>query len=882
MSQDDKMDRSFLTADVDDLLRQLSTEEKIALLAGKDWWNTVDVPRLNIPSVKVTDGPGGARGDSFYHMTPASALPSATALASTFSLPLLQSAGQLLALEVLARNATALLAPTINIARSPLGGRAFESFSEDPTLAGQLAGAYVRGLQEGSSKEGDPGKGGVGAVIKHFVGNDQEHERMGEDSLMSPRALREIYLRPFQIALRLSSPSAFMTAYNKLNGTHCSENEWLLEEVLRKEWGFEGLVMSDWYGTYSVSESINAGMNLEMPGPGRWRAEGLVQHLINAHKIDLRQLDKVAGGVLKWVQKLARANEELVYSPASPEKTRTESQKEDAKFLRQLAGESIVLLKNEKSILPIQSPSSSASSPTKVAVIGPNAKAKILTGGGSATLRSAWSSSPWEGLSTNTPEGIELSHAQGAFTGKFMPTLDASFTCPDGSSGFQLSHYSLSPSGSREQDPAFVEKWDDSNMFLADFRPPNLTQDYITQLDAIWTPEEGGEYEFGVSVTGKGWVWVDDELVVDVSMPVKRGSSFFGSGSVEVKGKVKVEKGKYQRYAFKMVHDTRPPASNEANTPFRNPGIRLGFAPVISPEQLLSNAVSLAKESDIALLIVGLNADWESEGYDRPDLSLPLNTDRLISAVVDANPNTIVVIQAGSAVSMPWLDKVKGVLHAWYLGNETGSAIADIVYGFTNPSGRLPLTFPKREIDIAAHLNSKSARTKVYYEEGIWVGYKHFNARAIEPLFPFGHGLSYTSFSYANLRIVTPPPRKVKVAGADGWKVGVAVDVKNEGEREGKHTVLFFLTPPEETETGLKHPAWTLQGFEKVELAPGESKTVKVVFDKYAVSHWDELWDTWRAELGEWTVRIGVDAGKMWEGGQARFKIEEELEWKGL
>ncbi|TYJ51625.1 hypothetical protein B9479_007795 [Cryptococcus floricola] len=878
MSQNDKMDKSFLTADVDDLLKQLTTDEKIALLAGKDWWNTVDVPRLNIPSVKVTDGPGGARGDSFYHMTPASALPSATALASTFSLPLLHSAGQLLALEALARNATALLAPTINIARSPLGGRAFESFSEDPTLAGQLAGAYVRGLQEGSGKGEGLGEGGVGAVIKHFVGNDQEHERMGEDSLISPRALREIYLRPFQLALHLSSPSAFMTAYNKLNGTHCSENEWLLEEVLRKEWGFEGLVMSDWYGTYSVSESINAGMNLEMPGPARWRAEGLVQHLLNAHKIDPRQLDKVAGGVLKWVQKLARANEELVYSPASPEKTRRESQEQDAKFLRQLAGDGIVLLKNEGSILPIQPPTSTK--PKTIAVIGPNAKAKVLTGGGSATLRSSWSSSPWEGLFTNSPEGIELSHAQGAFTGKFLPTLDASFTCPDGSPGFQLSHFSLSSSGDREEEPTFVEKWDDSNMFLADFSPPNLSRDYITQLDAIWTPEEEGEYEFGLSVTGKGWVWVDGELVVDVSKPVKRGSAFFGSGSVEVKGKVKVEKGK--RYAFKMIHDTRPPATNDANTPFRNPGIRLGVAPLISPSKLISNAVALAKSSDIALLVVGLNADWESEGYDRPDLSLPLNTDKLISSVADANPNTIVVIQAGSAVSMPWVDKVNGVVHAWYLGNETGNAIADIVYGTTNPSGRLPLTFPKREIDIAAHLNAKSARTKVHYEEGIWVGYKHFNARDIEPLFPFGHGLSYTSFSYTNLRISTPPPKKVKKVKADGWKVEVEVDVKNEGEREGKHTVLFFLTPPEETETGLKHPEWTLQGFEKVELEAGETKTVKVVFDKYAVSHWDELWNTWRAELGEWTVRVGVDAGKMWEGEEAKFKIEDELEWRGL
>lgn len=260
--------------------------------------------------------------------------------------------------------------------------------------------------------------------------------------------------------------------------------------------------------------------------------------------------------------------------------------------------------------------------------------------------------------------------------------------------------------------------------------------------------------------------------------------------------------------------------------------MRLGYIQVIPASTLLSNAVSLAASSDVALLVIGLNSGWESEGYDRPDLSLPMDTDKLVSAVAEANPNTIVVIQAGSAVSMPWLDKVKGVVFAWYLGNETGNAIADIIYGYTNPSGRLPMTFPKRELDIPANLNYKSARTRVYYDEGIWVGYKHFNARGIDPLFPFGHGLSYTTFAYSGLHI-SQVPESPKNVGADGWRVEVGVQVENIGMEEGAHTVMFWLSPPPESPNGLKHPKWTLQGFQKVYgLKPGAKREIKVTFDK--------------------------------------------------
>jgi beta-glucosidase len=272
-------------------------------------------------------------------------------------------------------------------------------------------------------------------------------------------------------------------------------------------------------------------------------------------------------------------------------------------------------------------------------------------------------------------------------------------------------------------------------------------------------------------------------------------------------------------------------AKEGAITPFQIVGVRVGAFPVFDGDAAIEEAVSLAASSDVAVIIAGLNADWESEGYDRASLALPLRSDELISRVAAANPNTVVVIQAGSAVSMPWIKDVAGVVYAWYGGNETGNAIADIVYGKVNPSGRLPITLPVREQDIAASENFKSARTKVHYEEGIWVGYKHHNARKIAPLFPYGHGLSYTTFAYSGLRITSGPQEGVK--DAKDWKVEVEVEVTNTGKKAGSHSVHLYTCPPTESDTGLRHPSHTLQAFGKVEdLQPGKKEVVKVTLDK--------------------------------------------------
>jgi len=459
---------------------------------------------------------------------PASVLPNATCIGASFSKELAETSGAFLAEECKARNAVCLLAPTINIQRSPLGGRAFESYSEDPTLSGLTAAAYINGLQ----------KNGVSATIKHFVGNDQEHERMGEDSIIGQRALREVYLKPFQLAQKHSKPWAYMTSYNKLNGTHCSENQWLLQTLLRKEWGHDGLIMSDWFGTYSVADSINAGLDMEMPGEALWHGHRLVAHLVSSHKIDIRRINKSATEVLQWVQKLAKLNEDLVYAPPSAEKTRTEAKEADAKLIRRLGAEGIVLLKNEGDILPIRK--------GKVAVIGPNAKVRVISGGGSALLRAAWSVTPFEGLEANKPSDVELSYTLGASTSKYMPIFDESFTCLDGSPGFDILHFPIED-GAQASKPAVTETRDSSDMFMGDFNHPALGKVFFTEVKAVFTSPLDGEYEFGLAVTGQGWLYVDEKLVIDNSKDQVRGEAFFGNGTTEVKGIYKVEKGKVGR-----------------------------------------------------------------------------------------------------------------------------------------------------------------------------------------------------------------------------------------------------------------------------------------------------------------------------------------------
>lgn len=467
-----------------------------------------------------------AFGDDIAYPAPGVAFPSATCVAAAFDTNLTEKMGAVLAEETRARGAVCLLGPCVNIQRSPLGGRAFESPSEDPTVAGLFAAAYINGL-EGS---------GVSSSLKHFVCNDQENDRNGSDSIVAARPLREVYMRPFQIALKRSAPSTIMASYNRLNGTHVSESHEILEGVLRKEWGFKDMLMSDWNGTYSCAEAINAGLDIEFPGPSRWRTKTLFDQSLEVNKITMRQINRNVARVLQWVQKLAKANANVVYGEDKAERTRTEARESDAKLLRKIAAEGAVLLKNDDNALPIRQGS--------VAVIGPLAKAQVYTGGGSARLLTAWGSTPYQGLEANAPDEVSLQYALGTSTARFMPMLDDNFTTDDGTIGFDIYHYPLTADGSMGQEWLVHDILTRSEVKYQDFGAPGLEEGYFAEMKTVFTSPITGEYDFGLCVTGKGWFWIDDKLVWSLTEYKKKGRSFYGSGTDEQCIRVQVEKGK--------------------------------------------------------------------------------------------------------------------------------------------------------------------------------------------------------------------------------------------------------------------------------------------------------------------------------------------------
>ncbi|CAE6520641.1 unnamed protein product [Rhizoctonia solani] len=842
-------DNPFLHVNVEELVSKLSQEEKILLLGAPNWWNTSKIERLGVPSVRMSDGPNGVRGSSHFLSSPAQCIPCATALGSTFDPELIHEVGSFLAVEAKTKSATVLLAPTCNIQRSPLGGRSFESFSEDPHLSGHLAAAYVAGLQDN----------GVAATIKHFVANDQEHERMAVDTILSERALREIYLMPFMIAQRDAGPWAYMTAYNRVHGTHVSECKRMLGDILRKEWGFNGLVMSDWYGTYSVDIAINAGLDLEMPGPPRWRQPALVNHALTSRKLLPSTLDLRAKTVLEFVQKLAHTSPDVVFGDG---KERTRDDPKDREFNRKLAGRAIVLLKNEQGVLPLKK--------KKLLVVGPNVQARVISGGGSAFLKPSYAVTPWDGIIAAKPEGVDVKFEVGCYAHKFLPTLENLLTTPDGHPGWEARFYTHDENQQPKDEVAkFV--LNDTRVKLNDFLPEGLTSSWTIKLKGTLKVEKTAPFEFGLTVAGRAKLWVNGKMTIDNWTHQRPGEFFYGQGSAEEKAVVDLKAG--EPVDIYVEYDNLSPAPKGVQMqPALMRGVRLGGAEKIDPDEALKAAAKAAAEADAVIAVVGLNHEWESEGFDRPTLSLPGRQDELIQVVAKANKNTVVVIQAGSAVSMPWVDDVTGILQTWYLGNEAGNAISDILFGKINPSGRLPISLPKREEDIPAHLSFGSEMGKVHYREDVFVGYKYYQARKVAPLFPFGFGLSYTTFELSNLKIEGP-------SSHDGsLEVKASVTVKNTGSVRGSEVVQLYVALPAGPIT---HPRLQLRAFGKAaDLEPGASKTVKLSFGKYGVSFWHEEDETWRADAGEYQVFVGTSSVDL--PLSSSFELKQTFSWRGL
>ncbi|PGH27118.1 hypothetical protein AJ80_01074 [Polytolypa hystricis UAMH7299] len=830
--------------DVEKVLSELTLSEKVALTAGLDFWHTVPVPRLGIPSLRMSDGPNGIRGTKSFNSIPAACFPCATGLGATWDAELLTKVGKLMGEEAKAKGAHIILGPTINIQRSPLGGRGFESYSEDGVLSGTLAGHYCLGVKEEK----------VVATLKHFVCNDQEHDRLGVNSIVTQRALREIYLLPFQIALKMSSPGAIMTAYNKVNGIHVSEDKFILNDILRKEWGWKGLVMSDWYGTYSTSTAINAGQDLEMPGETKWRGYAL-EHAVSTHKVAPHVLDERVQNVLELVNLAAKSG----VPENAPEKGL--DRPEDRALLRRTASESIVLLKNEGSILPFDK-----SKP--IAVIGPNSKISTYCGGGSAFLVPYYAVSPFEGVSAASSS--EVRFAQGSYGHKELPVLGPLLKSPDGKPGYIFRTYNEPPSAENRE--AIDERHLlSSNTLLMDYINPKIkSETFYVDMEGTFTPEDSGIYDFSVTVVGSGKLYIDGELVVDNSKNQKRGTAFFSSGTVEVFGSKELKAGQTYKVLFQFGSTPTGDVPGREGSVFGPGAYRFAGCRRVALQDSIAQAVELASKTEQVVIFAGLNSDWESEGYDRENMDLPPGTDELISKVLAANPKAAVVIQSGTPVTMPWADEAQALVQAWYGGNETGNGIADVLFGDVNPSGKLPLTFPVRLQDNPSYLNYRSENGRVLYGEDVYVGYRFYEKTEKPVLFPFGHGLSYTTFTRSDLQLTTSKDNTVSLS----------LTVTNTGTRAGAEVVQVYVLPA--PTNSINRPPRELKAFKKVVLQPGESKSVALDLDKkVATSFWNEIRDAWASEEGTYEVLVTGTGGKE-DVLKAKFEVEKTAYWKGL
>ncbi|EHK98305.1 putative beta-glucosidase I [Glarea lozoyensis 74030] len=714
------------TVDVEDVLSKLNNVEK----------------RLGIPAIRMSDGPNGVRGTKFFNGVKAACFPCGTGLGATWDVDLLRQAGQLMGDESKSKGSHIILGPTINMQRSPLGGRGFESLSEDPVLAGLGAAA--------------------------------------------------------------------LTAYNKVNGIHVSENDKILKGILRGEWGWEGMVMSDWWGTYSTSEAINAGLDLEMAGPTRWRGMAL-QQAVSVGKVHQHVLDERVRNVLNLINRVSAAKIEE-YAPEL-----TADTPETAAFLRKIGGESIVLMKNEDKILPL-------SKDKKTLILGPNAKYAAIHGGGSAALAAYYAVTPFEGIKSQLTS--DPLYTVGCYSHKELPLIGDILKTANGETGISFKAYNEAPNVPDREiaDELVLTK---TELLMMDYNCSKLKSDlWYGTIEGTYTAEEDCDFEFSLGVYGAAKLFVDDKLLIDNDTVQRKGTMFFNCGTAEEKGTIPVKKG--QAYQIRVEFSSAPTSKLDpgSNTLFGSGAVRIGGAKVIDAEEEIKHAAALAKNTDQVIICAGLNSDWESEGNDRDNMALPGYMDALITAVTAANPSTVVVMQSGTPVEMPWISSTKAMIHAWYGGNETGNAIADVLFGKVNPSAKLPLSFPKRLQDNPAFLSYKTERGRVLYN--------------------------------ASLK--------------------VSVKVSNTGDLPGAEVIQVYVS---QKNPSIKRPKKELKGFKKVYLEKGESTTVEVEIEtKYATSFWDEVRDSWIIEKDTYDVLVGSTSEKIQVKGE--FEVGKTSWWKGL
>ncbi|EQB49240.1 hypothetical protein CGLO_11442 [Colletotrichum gloeosporioides Cg-14] len=850
-----------MTLKIEQILSQLSVEEKISLLAGKSTWRSAEVERLGIPNIKVSDGPSGARGEIFGEGVPAAFLPSGVSLGATWDVELLRQMGELLAEETKSKSASVLLSPTICLHRNPLGGRNFEAYSEDPFLTGRLGTALVNGLQSR----------GVGATPKHFVGNDQEIDRFHGNRIIPTRALREVYLKPFQMVVRDADPWCMMSAYNKLNGHHCDSSYEILTEIARREWGWEGVFMSDWGGTNSIGPSINAGLDLEMPGPPAKRTQNAVMALLSNGEVSMNTIDDSVRRLLRLLEKAGRFED-----PSDHQEICLNTPEQSLK-LRHAARSGIVMLKNENQALPLR-PSENI---TKVAVVGPNAKRVVAGGGGSAYIKAPYWTSVFDSLSTKFDnKKTTIVHAVGAKVNRYLPTA-SSHICRDpdtdqggGAVDWFVGHdHTSRPVATTHIDDLYYISFGDS--------PPEITAEvnFCYRVRTILTPKTSGIHRLSLASIGKATFFINDEEVATEAGDLNESATlFFTYGSNEtvfskelVAGReysVRIEGHSHDR----QLHADLIPRMRPMEDKFQ--GVRFGYEEHDETD-LPTEAGDVCNGCDAAVVVVGRDKEWETEGQEIPHWELPGDQTKLIEEVSRVCSRTIVVIQAGTPVKMePWIHTVDSVLYTWYQGQELGNAAADVICGDFNPSGRLPVTFP-RSIEHApgvAAPQEPGADTSCLYAEGIHAGHRWWDFLGISPLFPLGFGLSYSVFEISEVKL-SDQTREL------GNAAKVLCRVTNLGGNElpGRHTVLAFFSAT--SNKRLSRPKKQLCGFDKTpEIGAGESCFVEVPIDLHEFGAFDPESKKWVIDArSTFKIFVGPNAADLVPVGEVT--VDNEISW---
>ena len=827
-----------MARNIEEIISQMTLEEKVSMLAGIDKWHTESVPRLGIPSLKMTDGPHGARTVSDDDPTvtlPATCFPTGSALGATWNTELVNRVGAAIGDEAKARGCALLLGPCINIHRSPLGGRNFESYSEDPHLAARMAVAYINGVQ---SRD-------VGVSVKHFALNNQEFERFTVIVEADERTIREIYLPAFAAAVREGRPWTVMCSYNRINGTYASENAYFLTDILKEEWGFDGFAVSDWGAVHSTVPAANAGLDLEMPGPARFFNDTLVEAVRNG-EVESVDIDDKVRRILGVIERSGAFVKPLKISGDNVDSP------ERRNLAREAAQEAIVLLKNEGDVLPLDRDKIKS-----IAVIGPNAAEARIQGGGSATVNPYYTVTPLEGIRQKCRDSVEIRHEMGCRNNRLTLLMSPEFLRQsDGGKGKGLTgEYFNNPDMSGKP---VLKKLDDKFRIMlggdSAFMIPGIDTEkgkFSIRWTGTFRAPVTGSYTFGMLLDGLGRIFIDDKLVVEKGREGPEAQII--SIGEEAIGEYNLEAGKPYNIRIEYISQLDFPDWIPRH-------IRLGCTPPLT-DDAITRAVNIASGADVAIIFIGLNEEHETEGRDRPDMELPGAQLDLIKAVAKVNNNTIVVLNNGSPVVMTgWIDSVAAAVEAWFPGQECGDAIADVLFGDVNPSGKLPMTFPKRFEDNPTFSHYPGKNGRVEYTEGIFVGYRHYDIRNVEPLFPFGHGLSYTTFRYEGLQV----PSEMKA----GEPFRITVDVTNTGKRAGKEVVQLYIR---DVVSSLERPLKELKGFQKVALKEGEKKSLAFDIGLEDLSFYDPEKRRWIAEAGEFEVMAGSSSRDIRQ--RARFTL---------